>query len=541
MKKPNLYKATQKSKGGQIAAGAASLIPGFGSVAGMGIGLLDSLGIFGNDNKPEPIPLEPAQINTNPYGLKHGGLINPGFTQYNTGSHNSGNDLQIDKNGEQTNNPVATVQNQENQYKGYVYSDTLVNPETGKTFNQDAARLNKRYGGSTLNFEDKASFDLSMGRLSKLNDMVRQTKEQSEMKCGGKIPMAYNGIDLNTLGKIDPTFAYQYRKGYKVQPGQPIDLNNLQVNQNTDPLNPENPNLPLNRDPFDTSRTTPDYNTEGNPTDNTQLVSDREITLGKNLSSSDNYSPSNQPYVDPVNDRGGNQKEGSGFNYNTVAIGLKGLGLAKSIADALTPAEVEKPIIPNYNNSDRYMQEANIDYTQAKQDALGVSNMTANMNRSSSSNFTQYQGREQARLANLSDILGRISETENNQRSQLNLTRGRYEEGKAVDEANRLTQNRINNQQNQAVHNLAGEKLFSEVSQIGSEFNKYQNFKEQLANNKEMSRAYVNEGLMLLGTKYQNFGLSSDFVERLKSNNFDVNDPEFIKFVGAVERTKTKT
>ena len=485
----NLMKALEslmpnKSTGGQLLSTGLSLIPGIGNVLGTGVGLLD--GLFGTNQPLKPLP--PLKMNTNLFGniMKNGGVINQGFKQYDTGSHDSGNDLKVDQNGNATNNPVAAVQNQENAVtvngKPYVMSDTLINPETGNTFNVDAAKINKKYPKASQTEEDDNTMQFKMKRLTKLNDLVKSLNDSFEKEEGGPfIPR-----------RIDPFTGAESNLISDAPQGDPLTANFDQLPQ-------------------------ADYTPEFMMRD----LNPKLPTLNSSFSDTESYVPETE-VSNAVSENV--EKTNSPFNFNSVAIGLKGAGLVKSLVDSLTPAEVEKPILPNYNKSDRYMQEANIDYTQARQDAIGASNVGANVNRSASGNFAAFSNREQSRVANLSDSISRIDQQENNARSSLNLTRGQYEQGKALDTANRLTQNRINNQQNQANADYADEKLFTELSQVGSEFNKYQNFKEQLANNKELQQYYTNEALAILNSKNSNFQLDPDFVNKLKSGAASIDD-----------------
>lgn len=229
-------------------------------------------------------------------------------------------------------------------------------------------------------------------------------------------------------------------------------------------------------------------------------------------------------------------QERTPFNANAVAMGLKAVALGKSIADALEKPVVEKPMFTDYNAADRQMYGTNVDYTQARQDAMAASNLAANVNRAASTGFNQYQGRMQSTYGNLADQLGQISMNENLQRNQQAMQRGQYETAKAIDVKNTMYQNRIDNLQNTANAKLADEKLFSELSQIGSEFNKYQNYREMLQNNKELSQATINQGLALIGSNYANFGFTADFINKIKSGQASVN--ELVQFMAATDQAK---
>jgi len=263
-------------------------------------------------------------------------------------------------------------------------------------------------------------------------------------------------------------------------------------------------------------------------------VSDRSITMDEragmvtNPYKNDNAKV-NTPYTAPPDKK-------NPFNYNAVAMGLKAVALGKSVADALEKPVVEKPMFTDYNASDRQMYGTNVDYTQARQDAMAASNLAANVNRAASSGFNQYQGRMQSTYGNLADQLGQISMNENLQRNQQAMQRGQYETAKAIDVKNTMYQNRIDNMQNMANAKLADQKLFSELSQIGTEFNQYQGYKEMLQNNKELSQATINQGLALIGSNYANFGFTKDFIDKIKSGQATQN--ELIQFIATTDKVK---
>jgi hypothetical protein len=497
----------KKSMGGQLISSALSLVPGYGQILSPLASMADN---YFSNKKTEEVEI-PENIMTNPYGnLKYGGkmafggVINNDFKQYNTGSHNSNADLPVDKNGNASlNTATAKVQNKENSFKigldQYVMSDVLINPETGNAFNKDAAKINKKYPQATYQEDQKNALNFKMKRLASLNDSVRKAAEQIQT------------VEKFFGGPTDPTKRY------------PIGVDGKSIIPDNSQIYPE----ANNSNALVPAAYTPFGNIETNlPLNTTNIYPGSPITLGENLNeetpsitsdrSETTFKPRSAPRALDARDS------------NNIALALKGAGLLKSVADAFTPAEKEKTILPDYSKSDNYMASANIDYSQAKQDAMGISNIAANVNRSAgSNNFAAFQGREAARIANLMDSVGNINMQENNQRSNLNLTRGQYEQSKALDTANRETQNRINNQQNQANANFADEKLFSELTSIGTEFNQYSNHLRELKNNKEIATYYINEGLAMINSNLSNFNLDPQFVEKLKSG---ASMDELVKF-----------
>lgn len=670
------------STGGQILSTMASLIPGYGAVISPLISIADQYRdktIADKKAKQDMLNSRPVQMNTDIYGqMASGGYTTSKFKQYRTGGHASGNDQLISENGvPSNNNAVASVQNNENAYTNnkqtYIYSDVLVNPETGNTFNVDSAKAVKKYKYADTDPEQKRALDFTMNRLSMLNDTMRNMKDSVQKANGGltsedrgsdkkpypsvasndfaggnrsyPIPTKADAIDalrlagLHGRSDVRANVYEKYPELKKAYGGNPLSkMTNMATTSVADALafqGQYNPDTPLQEalDKADLYYNSTDFNllpggkirgwqfspdistfpliqpwsnviTYGS--DNNQYkyqppatppatqpatpvanVTTPTVapTANKNtkipaLSKSampkyDEISPEDALNVDltkelgyatvldnPVSDRFITMDERSGmvtnpykndnakvntpytappdkknpFNYNAVAMGLKAVALGKSVADALEKPVVEKPMFTDYNASDRQIYGTNVDYTQARQDAMAASNLAANVNRAASSGFNQYQGRMQSTYGNLADQLGQISMNENLQRNQQAMQRGQYETAKAIDVKNTMYQNRIDNMQNMANAKLADQKLFSELSQIGTEFNQYQGYKEMLQNNKELSQATINQGLALIGSNYANFGFTKDFIDKIKSGQATQN--ELIQFIATTNKVK---
>lgn len=545
------------SLGGQVLSTLAGMVPGIGGILSPAISLIDQQ--ITKDQSQPSVPSVPMNLNTNIFGSnkgksapgigiptpKHlqsnggmemlpdgtmgtisyngqmakGGMITKDFKQYNTGSHASGNDTPINENGVPSANATASIQNKENAYstklgETYVYSDVLSNPETGNKFNMDASKLNKKFNKADVSIEDKNALEFGMQRLSLLNDKVRSIKEAVEMACGGKVKKMESGGNP--------------KKTYSIYDDMP----------NNDLLDAEL-SVPLT----DNILYSQPMGEMIDPTVSTlnRTVYDTSILPATTSRNSNNTLPDLNGLIstEPVKTRNMSTVSNSDFNYNIPAMILKGTGLAKSAVDALTPPEVESTILPDYRKSDEQMYSTNIDYTQAKQDALAAANLAGNVNRSASGSFEQMQGRQANNYANYADAVGRISMREALDRNQQYVQRAGYEQGKAVDTANRNTQNRINNQQNAAVADLADQKFFSELTDVGTKFNQYQVYRDMVTNKKEIAAATINEGLALIGSKYSNFGFTEDFMERIKSGSASID--EMVKFISTTEKIKSST
>ena len=525
MKKKN----KEKSLGGQLLQTGVSFIPGVGQILAPLVGMADQQMDAEKLAREQATLLKQQQVpkvNMNPYGnFKNGGILNDMFKQYDTGSHESGNDLQVDPQGTPSPNGPNTVQNKENSYKvgddQYVMSDALTNPKTGNKFNKDAMEINKKYPKARFQSDQKNALDLEMKNLSKVNDVMRQNEESKQMAYGGPI--------LNkALGSIG-----EYVK------------NNLPAQESNMFVNPEN-QVSMLQD------TQPVVNNTFTPNNFLPKLPDTGVLSPEQVAGRDAESNYQFPETSTnvLGAKTGDRSSGvlDPKSANGIALGMKGLALAGSIHDALQPAEKERLLTPDYRKSDAYMKSANIDFTQAKQDAIGVSNISGNMNRSLSGNAAQYQGREQSRLAQLQDALGRVSEAENNAQSQLNLTKGQYEQNKAVDYTNREYANQQGNMQNQAAARGFGRQLASDLSQIGSSFNQYAETTKLNQNTQDIAKFTNSQIMATINAKNPNFKLQDNVVENFMSGKTSLDDVLAFVPAGSKEEvkkilleTKTKT
>jgi len=506
MKKKRKY-----SIGGQLLQTGVSFIPGVGQVLapliGMGDQMLDQQKLLEEQRK---LQAPPIKINTTPYGSfkKGGSLLNDMFEQYTAGAHGSGNDLTVDGKGQADINGENVVQNKENSFrvdnKQYVFSDTLGGKEK---FNTQAMKINKKYPRARFELDQRQALDLEMKLLSKENDVARAESEPQanpkQMAYGGPIP-----------GQALLDASNYWKNNQVVLPDQvPMADPNMFVN----PTSPKlyTPEIPQ------------EYQGIEMATDSTQIPGGnaQSLTLGKDLSLPENNASTVNPTVPQLQDRGDGVLSAKGAN--AIALGLKGAALAGSIYDAFQKPEQERLITPNYRQADEYMKSADIDFTQAKQDAVGVSNIGASTNRSLAGNASQFQGREQARLAQLQDVLGRINMQEGNAQSELNLTKGQYEANKAVDRSNREYTNQQGNMQNRATSRYADRILSSDLASIGSSFNQYASTQQINNNNRELNEFQTNQQIQILNSKYPNVKITPEIMEKLRQG---ASIDEIIKF-----------
>lgn len=177
-------------------------------------------------------------LNNNPVTAQNGlrGIskyVNGGdgqLEQYNTGLHKNMPDNFA--NAQLDGKPIQ-LQRKENIYRfkdggDYVFTDNLMNPETGNLFSKDANKVIKK---SQKPFLDEASTKVinhNMKGLSKINDKVRgEVEQKSEFpmyaKNGGSVPKALNSLN----GRNIPFTENQPRVYDFNKQEEPIDMNSL--------------------------------------------------------------------------------------------------------------------------------------------------------------------------------------------------------------------------------------------------------------------------------------------------------------------------
>jgi hypothetical protein len=467
------------------------------------LGIAANVGIQGLSSMKQEAPITPdTTYNTNPYGkMKTGGLLPAGFVQHNAKSHADGGQA-VDSQGKPNMvAPVAEVQNKENVYNNYVYSDMLKNPKTGKTFNIDMQKLAKKYKNADTDLLSKTALNVSADNLAKTNDVVRSAVEQIQAATE-QMPQAPYGIDLEPLPQL-PINIVPGQVGYS----QESNMNLPQIQNPFETMTGQDV-----QDPFDAYTKAPTYINK--------VMSNRFSSNAPVQASTLADAPADYSGITRTDDKSGiTDTEGRGFNYNTAALVAKGLGFAGTIGNAMKPAENENLVLPDYNPADLSFDRASIDYTQAKQDVLGASNILGATNRNASSGFGQFRNREAARIAGVMDNIGNINMQERNANSQLDITRGQYRSGKAQDIANRTYQNNVDNLQNKAVNQQFKDQMFSELTQIGSSLNQHETFKQELANRKDIANMNLNQFTALAKARGLNFtyGEAEEFLNAVKS------------------------
>jgi hypothetical protein len=434
------------------------------------------------------------QIDNNPY-MQMGGQLK----EYNLPDHSQGGGV-IDKNLNPTSgNGIAELEKEEtsytfNQKNPYIFSDKLQNPETGNTFAKDSKKINKKYelGGDL----EKIGKNLEMSILAKKNDnekMMAQGGEVNKYELGGNIndPLAY--LRPNTYRPLD-----------RLESTMPV-LNPLATNTNRPLEHLVNPIQPFDPLPSKVQlRPLPD-NLPSNP-------------------------PSGiLPYTEEANK--------VGINGNVISAAMKGMGLAHSAYEAMQPSEKEKmQLNPNLQEVESLMEGRGIDFTPLLNEITMGANAGLSTARNSASNANNFAalGNKILAGAGRQASMAKLEQQKANNEYRAQEASTKFQTGESS-RSEKIRQQTVQSQNDAAQRGFV-RQFFSDLSQAGTTVNKFQNFKDQVKNNKELARMTIDEGLALLGAKHTNFGISGELVDKLRSGEYSGADLD--KFMDAVIKYK---
>lgn len=390
------------------------------------------------------------------------------------------------------------------------------------TFADEAKRIEKRYKDKIDDPISKQAYLLEMEKLKARNEMAKAMYENTEkmkmavqnnngkvlakgvMAKGGMLPKYYLGNFLNLEGVPTKTFLTDSENNPPFSGGPTLDkqnpanvlpdltkmFSNLNF-KNEGPLLSKQNQLPDLTNMFDS------LNSGAK-----QKVID-EITSSERV----------RKFQEDI-DTG--KKSNTPFNFNNLAIGLKSAQLINSFKNAITPTVQETPILPDFSKSDDAFGRMSYDNTEA----INQITRANNTQRSQIEDNTMSDSVRQARLAgnniNLMNSIGNTMLSSQQMKNALLAQKGSYETQKAGTIANSLYQNRIDNLQNQAAKKLAGEQFVQNLSQVGTEANKYQMFRDMLENQKEIQTLTNTQGFSFLNLLSPNFKLSPEYEKAME-------------------------
>lgn len=421
------------------------------------------------------------------------------LTKFKGGKHSQGG-VDIDSNMNQTStNAVGNVEGEESGYKNkdgsYIYSDQLSDfKNPGNTFSDVAQQIGKKY--KRTDDISKNTSNIEMEQLKDRNNATREMVESFEnkgkdsfYKYGGKLKEYSLGDSFNTKFPLNPS-------------------NNLKF-PNEEILKIDSPNL--------ISQLPGGKYSLNNPV--------KGISGFINNSSFNNPSLQNPTYGKSLDNT---SIELNDINYNNVAVGLKGLGLGKSFYDSIRGSEQENlQLNPAEDEVRNLMENQRIDLTSVRNEiGLGTNKAIRQSEKLSGSPITnQVLGQlaiQKGAKANSASVL-QEQQLNNQYRAQEAAVKGQLGSEKRQEKIRQQTAQ----SQNDAVDRGFGRQFVSELTQIGTEFNK-----------KSINDAKIQEGIAILGMKYKDFGVSEDIMERIKKGEYSFDD--WIIFKNATDNAKTQ-
>jgi hypothetical protein len=495
----------KKADGGDIASVLQGVAPVIGAIPGLQIpgAAMGALGAFaGMFNREKPQQLAMGT-------MRQGGKIGAGFKQYSAPSHEQGGQM-IDAIG----NPagkgaVAEIEKNENSYDNYVYSDHLINPDTGRTFAQDAAKINKRTKGKDQISTD--SFKSQMAALKEKNDAVRVQKEQAE-----DIPMARMGMGFPE----DPSPAMTQGVMGFARNSAGIGRQALASIAAGNKPGITDPNIQMAGNVFDTANAVSGIGNaaisglQGTASQLGQSVPRTDMSLSTGIQ--------DQP-------QGQEQR-----NLNPIALGLKGAALGMSAIDALRPAEKERLRRADFNAGDQAFQGLN----QSLSPMLGEINMGAQKAVQDVSNQAGSLAARNTRVASIFSRAGKDSAFAQMQQQDMNnrlrMAQGQREDMKAMSDQQEFIRQQDTQSRNDANRRLSARKFFTDLSQVGTSLNQIQYARDAMKNQNENVRQYIQYGLSILANKYPDFKPGDDLYDKLTSGKYTPED--LVKFSGMMNK-----
>jgi hypothetical protein len=458
------------------------------------------------------------------------------------------------------------------------------------TFADEAKRIENKYKDKIFDPIAKQAYRLEMQQLQARNEMAKAMYENTEkmrqsvqqanskvlakgvMSKGGMLPKYYLG---NPLPKKLPTFDYPEMKiEFPRNGGLKYNLFNMPT-PTPDSINPSNYS---DTNPYvESNNFNPDIwgigpnpygNGKGsfmkgikNPSNFSDTFNNNKISIldnrknvpiGIQLDKNGNIqgNPNQKPGItmdkleSAMNNSFGTPKEqvktSKDTNLNPLAAGLKSMQLLNSLKNAMTPALQETPILPDYSKSDEAFSKMGYNDTEA----INQINRANNLQRSQIEDNTMSDAVRQARLAGnnvnlMNSIAGNMLSSQQIKNAILGQ-KGSYELNKAGATAQGLYQNRVDNLQNLAAKKLAGEQFIQNLSQVGSEVNKYQMYKDMLKNTKDLAILKTSEGFNYLKALSDTFGVDITALDEYKKYIENPSEENRAKLQEAIKIQLTK-
>lgn len=223
-----------------------------------------------------------------------------------------------------------------------------------------------------------------------------------------------------------------------------------------------------------------------------------------------------------------------------ATIGLKGLGLGKSIYDALQPAEKEQLRLNReaglVNNM---MAGRNVNMAAALNEALYNRNAALASNQARSANVQRALDMQTYSNTERNAIRSKLEEQNMNNQLRMQEAQIRAELG-AAEAAERIRRQNVQSM-NEAARRAFGQQAFADLGAIGTELNKAQIYKDMAANKKNLFENQFRESLALLkatGGKYGLFTNNADQILNKLTSGQSLTADEYDTAVKMIEAAK---
>lgn len=431
--------------------------------------------------------------------FKQGGKIR-GHNNYNAPSHTEGGQMVNDQ-GVPSPNGRNEVEKNESKYtySNIKNSSYIFTPEDA----QKLSKLTKKYSKANTSQLEKNALELEIQRIENNNEMKKKKLTNRKYKYGGnpgdpQYPIVGLGAGVSELMKaMNPTGYLNQPMDYQSNKGK---ISNGRGDTLIDPLQTIDPRSQLLG-----GKVARLPSKQYTPVSTTPSMS--AIDLARQTTS-------NPPNVSttPVIPSSNNPLK----NLDT----LRNLTLAGSSLGLLKGAEKENPIMTNYSSARSEFNKLSNNLDPLKEQVAQSSNQLRNVNRNSASSYNTFANREAQRVGNLQQSLQNINLQERQLGNQIAGQKANFETNVARDNKQTLQQNRVNNQQNQAV----SDRIKSEITgDVMSELDR----KSTIINNANIATATRAEGMSLMSSMFSNFKPGDySVVQKVATSGYESLTPE---------------
>lgn len=413
--------------------------------------------------------------NLNLQKMSHGGTM-PGSKSFDGPSHEQGG-IPVDKNGQQSSNPIAEVEGDEFMHKfsfipnkgNYIFSKKLGTADMAESIVDKYTKM-KGHKNPIKDSLVKTAMEFELKNVADLNEMRKAIEEQAAQAEQASNQQVEQGVMKlgGILGKIGVS---KYANG-----GGPLqtDINEelfsvpdiataALVRSQNKPLG----TLPMNRQ---------------NPL---SFEVPKSLTDMQDKTLADAFTDNSSNSVVTTKVPG-------------VSDALRTATMIGDAFQAMRPAEKESPILTDYSKMRGHLDSLSADLTPAKNAVAGAFNEGNQQIRDGSTSLQGYMARRMGSTAQQAEALSQIAGKERELRNSISQTKAAAEGQMATDDANRKYQNRIDNLQNKAAKEAYLQRLGDNMLGIAKALDE-----------KQIAALTIQEGNSMLKAMSDNFEIIS--------------------------------